>query len=109
MERKHIRLSTREKVILNDLVRDMGYYGEWCFYVTAAQDHRRYGGYIPAMVFRDVPNYFVMNGPLYSDVPFIIGQTFEEARQRYRLMNEYIGLDSTTVAAILESAGQYAA
>ena len=73
------------------------------------QDIKTYGGYIPAMVFRDVENYFTMKGPLYSDIPFIIGQNLDEARLRCKLMNQYIKLNDETVNEILESAQFYIA
>ncbi len=100
-----IALSAQQKILLDNIISDMDYHGDWCFYVVAEQDTRTYGGYIPTMVFRDVQSFFPMNGPIYGDVPFIIGQTLSEARQRCKLMNEYIQLDSETVAQILESAG----
>lgn len=91
---------------MEHMATDMGYHGEWCFYVVPVQDIKTYGGYIPAMVFRDVQSYFSMNGPLYGDVPFVIGQNFDEARQRCELMNEHIGLDDEVVMQILESTKQ---
>ena len=105
MNKKNIGLTEQQATILDSMVRDMGHYGNWCFYVVSDQDTSVYGGYIPAMVFRDVQSYFSMNGPAYGDIPFIIGQELDEAVQRCRLMNEHIGLDKQMVEDILESAG----
>ena len=98
-------LTGQQISILNHMVKDMGYHGEWCFYVPPRQNIEGYGAYIPAMVFRDVQSYFSMNGPSYGDVPFVIGQNLDEARAMCRLVNRHIGLEEETVRDILESAG----
>ena len=98
-------LTNQQISILNHMVKDMGYQGVWCFYVPPGQNIEGYGAYIPAMVFRDVQSYFSMNGPLYGDVPFVLGKNLDEAREMCRLMNRHIGLDEETVRDILDSAG----
>lgn len=108
MNHASIELTAHEKIVLDNMKREMGYFKQWCLMIPAEQNTAIYGGYIPSMVFRDVQTYFTLNGPLYSDMPFIIGQTLDEATQRCRLMNEYLGLDAETVREILESAGQAA-
>ena len=100
-----VTLSAKHIAMLDHMLSDMGYQGVWCFYVVADQDTEALGGYIPAMVFQDVQSYFSMNGPLYGDVPFIIGQTLSEARERCKLMNKHIQLTHDKVEEILESAG----
>ncbi|MDH5444722.1 MAG: hypothetical protein OEY52_04145, partial [Gammaproteobacteria bacterium] len=85
MSQGDIGLTPQQIAILDNILNDMGYHGEWCFYVVKDQDSTSYGGYIPAMVFKDVKSYFSMNGPIYGDTPFIIGQTLEEAVLRCRL------------------------
>ncbi len=105
MDNSGFELTEREKSILGNMVSDMGFHGDWCFYVVLDQDTASYGGYVPALVFRDVQSYFTMNGPLYGDVPFVIGQTSHEAWSRCALINAYIGLDEETVQEIVESAG----
>ena len=106
MKDNKIELSEQQKMLLDNMASDMGHHHEWCFDVAPVQDIKTYGGYIPAMVFRDIQSYFSMNGPLYGDAPFIIGQNVEEARQRCKLMNEHIGLDDEMVEQILESTNQ---
>lgn len=104
MSDDEIKLSEQQKTLLDNMVRDMGDHGEWCFYVAPGQETVSYGGYIPAMVFRDVQSYFSMNGPIYGDVSFIIGQSLAEARVCCMQMNAYIGLSDEQVEEILESA-----
>lgn len=104
MSDDEIKLSEQQKIILDNMARDMGYHGEWCFYVAPDQATETYGGYIPAMVFREVQSYFSMNGPLYGDVPFILGKNLAEAKMHCKLMNEHIGLDDEQVEEILASA-----
>lgn len=104
MSNDKIELSEQQKMLLDNMARDMGYHGDWCFYVAPDQDVEIYDGYIPAMVFRDVKSYFSMNGPLYGDVPFIIGQNLAEAKTRCKLMDDYIGLENDQVEDILGSA-----
>ena len=98
-------LSGQQISILDAMVRDMGYHGEWCFYVPPEQDIQLYGAYIPAMVFRDVQSFFAMNGPLYGDVPFLIGQSLSNAQEMCRQMNRHIEVYEETVRDILDSAG----
>ncbi len=105
MAEVRITLSPQQKNLLESLAKDMGFHGDWCFYLPEEQDTNLYGGYIPAMVFRDVQDYFPLNGPIYGDQPFVIGQELTEAKTRCRLLNEHIKLDEETVNDILESAG----
>ena len=100
-----IILSPQQKSLLDNMASDMGYHGDWCFYLIEVQDLNLYGGYIPAMVFRDIQECFPLTGPVYGDQPFVIGRELAEARLRCRLMNEHIKLDEETVSDILESAG----
>lgn len=97
-------LSEQQKIILDNMARDMGSHGEWCFYVAPGQETETYGEYIPAMVFQEVQSYFSMNGPLYGDVPFILGKNLTEAKMLCKLMNKHIGLDDEQVEKILASA-----
>lgn len=105
MDENTFSLTEQQINLLDNMARDMGYHGDWCLYVVTDQDPALYGGYIPSMVFRDVQSYFSMNGPLYGDQPFIIGQTLDEARARCRLMNQHLQLNNNIVADILDSAG----
>ena len=105
MDSSEPELSERERAILNNMASDMGFHGDWCFYVVADQNTATYGGYLPALVFREVQSYFTMNGPLYDDIPFVIAQTIQAARRRCALMNAHIGLDDETVREIVDSAG----
>jgi hypothetical protein len=100
-----IKLSAQQISLLDNMLKDMGYHADWCFYVPAEQDVDVCGGYIPAMVFRGVQRYFSMNGPLYGDSPFVIGQTLEEAQARCKKMNQYARLNEEAVEDILSSAG----
>jgi len=105
MSSSDIKLSEQQKMLLDNMKKDMGYHGDWCFYIAADQDVEIFDSFIPAMVFRDVQSYFSMNGPLYGDVPFTVGQKLAEAKLRCKLMNEHIGLDDELVKQILDSAG----
>lgn len=105
MSDNDIVLSEQQKMLLGNICRDMGYHGDWCFYVAPDQDIGIFDSFIPAMVFRDVQSYFSMDGPLYGDVPFAIGQKLAEAKACCQLMNEHIGLDDEVVKQLLESAG----
>ena len=105
MKSDDIQLSDRQMNLLNKMQKDMGFHGVWCFYVVQDQDAHSTAGYIPAMVFQDIQKTFPMNGPLYGDMPFVIGQTYEEATIICQLMNDYIGLDQDQVNEILDSAG----
>lgn len=107
MSKSETTLSQQQTTLLDNMIRDMGHHGDWCFYVVAGQDAEIYGGYIPAMVFRGVKSWFSMNGPAYGDIPFIIDQNVDEARQTCRQMNLYIGLSDDIVDDIIESAGLY--
>ena len=109
MSKDEITLSENQITVLNILLEDMGYQGEWCFYVAPEQDITIYGGYLPAMVFGGVKSYFTMNGPVYGDMPFVIGKTFEEAKARCRLMNQHAKLTDELVTQILKSAGLHQA
>ena len=84
---------------------DLKYPGpkRWCWYIVE-QDPTVHGGYVPSMVEADVPGHALLAGRGEGSLPWIWGQTIEEAWKVCTRMNqERLGIDQAAAEDIAMS------
>jgi hypothetical protein len=76
---------------------------KWCYYIPETQDPKRYGGYVPSLVFAHEPGHSPMMGRGKGAYPWIWGETLTEAKATCKKVNLEHGVSEKEACLIIAS------
>lgn len=74
----------------------------WCYYVDPTQNPKEHDGYVPSVVFENVPGHYPMLRT-QGQAPWVFGATLEQAEIICRRVNAQRGLSERDVTKIVAS------